>query len=219
LFDFGNTLAFIDYELLAAELGGQRAGFDPLALELAEYKGREAIDRYMMTAPRPDLNEGYRIFFTRWMEAAGIPPGEVESCRERFNALHRIEALWRVVRPGTFEMLERFRAAGFRLGIVSNAEGNIENDARRYGLHKFFDVILDSHVVGVAKPDPRIFKMAVEALGVNPEEALFAGDIYSVDMVGARAAGIEGKLVDVMDSYHWVEHTKIRGIHELHDDF
>src|SRR5438876_561774 len=75
---------------------------------------------------------------------------------------------------------------------------------------------LDSQVVGIEKPDPRIFHLALDRLGVRPEEALFAGDIYAIDMVGARAAGIEGKLMDIMDLYHWVEHAKIRGIHEFH---
>ena len=52
--------------------------------------------------------------------------------------------------------------------IVSNAEGQVEADAKRFGLAKFFDVIIDSHVVGVAKPDPQIFQLALERLGVGP---------------------------------------------------
>ena len=75
---------------------------------------------------------------------------------------------------------------------MSNAEGQVEADAKRFGLAKFFDVIIDSQVVGVEKPDPRIFQLALERLGVGPDEVQFTGDIYSIDIEGARAAGIEG---------------------------
>src|SRR5205823_9691809 len=130
--------------------------------------------------------------------------------------LHVEEMLWRVIRPGTREALEKFRRAGFKLAIVSNADGRVEDHCRRYGIAVHFDTIIDSQVVGIEKPDPRIFHLALDRLGVRPEEALFAGDIYAIDMIGARAAGIEGKLMDIMDLYHWVEHAKIRGIHEFH---
>lgn len=218
LFDFGNTLAFLDYELLAVELSEPERPLVALELERAEYAGRAALDRFLMSGGPPDLNEAYRVYFCKWMEAAGIAPERMVFCRERFSELHKVASMWRVIRPGTIAMLERYRAAGLKLGVVSNAEGHIESDARRFGIHHYFDVIIDSHVVGVAKPDPRIFRLALERLKVAPEEALFAGDIYSVDMVGAHAAGIEGKLVDVMGQYDWVDHAKIRGIHELHQE-
>ena len=80
------------------------------------------------------------------------------------------------------------------------------------GWRDYFDVIIDSHIVGVAKPDPRIFQIALERLGVGPDEVRFAGDIYSIDVEGARAAGIEARLIDQHRRYTWVEHEKIRHI-------
>ena len=77
-------------------------------------------------------------------------------------------------------------------------------------------MIIDSHIVGVAKPDPRIFQIALERIGVGPDEARFAGDIYSIDVEGARAAGIEARLIDQHQRYHWVEHEKIRHIADMH---
>jgi putative hydrolase of the HAD superfamily len=55
--------------------------------------------------------------------------------------------------------------------------------------------VLDSALVGVEKPDPAIFRAALTALGVAAEEALYVGDLYEVDVVGARAAGIEAVLL------------------------
>ncbi len=216
LFDFGNTLAFLDYDALAEEFRRAQPALDATALERAEYIGRQALDEYVMNTAPLDLDRAYELYFRAWMAAAGIPPARIDWCRQRFVALNQAESLWRVVRPGIVEHLRQFRDAGFKLGVVSNAMGNIQSDAERYGLDDYFDVIIDSHVVGVAKPDPRIFHIALAALRVAPEHSLFAGDLYSIDMVGAQAAGIAGcKLIDAMDCYSWVEHARIRGIHQL----
>ncbi len=217
LFDFGGTLAFLDFELLARELSREGRRLDPLALEHAEYAGRAAIDRHLMSGGnRQADNAAYEHFFRGWMTAAGIPDEEFVECATKFGAIHREATLWRVVRPGTLEALEAFKSAGYKLAIVSNAEGQVEADAKRFGLAQFFDVIIDSHVVGVAKPDPRIFRIALERLGVGPDEVKFTGDIYSIDVEGARAAGVEARLIDQHQRYTWVEHEKIRHIGELH---
>jgi putative hydrolase of the HAD superfamily len=214
LFDYGGTLAFLDYDLLAREFSREGRALEALALEHAEYHGRQAIDRHLM-AGASDVIPAYMEFFRAWMTAAGIPAEELEAHRDRFGAIHREASLWRVVRPGTFEALERLKSAGYKLAIVSNAEGQIESDAKRHGLAKYFDVIIDSHVVGVAKPDPRIFQIALSRLRLAPNQVLFAGDIYSIDVLGARAAGIEAHLIDQHDKYHWIEHSKIRHIAEM----
>jgi putative hydrolase of the HAD superfamily len=217
LFDFGGTLAFLDFELLAREFSREGRKLDALALEHAEYAGRQAIDRHLMSATKGQaVNPAYDDFFRAWMKAAGIPGEEFEECAVRFGTIHREASLWRVVRPGTFEALEAFKSAGYKLAIVSNAEGQVAGDAKRFGLADYFDVIIDSHIVGVAKPDPRIFQIALEQLGVGPDEAKYTGDIYSIDVEGARAAGIESRLIDQHQRYTWVEHEKIPHIRELH---
>jgi phosphoglycolate phosphatase-like HAD superfamily hydrolase len=135
LFDFGNTLAFLDYEALAEELRQVLPALDAIALERAEYIGRQALDEYVMKAAPPlDLDRVYDLYFRAWMAAAGVPAARVEWCRERFLAPNQAESLWRVVRPGIVEHLRQFRDAGFLLGVVSNAMGNIQADAERYGL-------------------------------------------------------------------------------------
>ena len=218
LFDFGNTLAFLDYELLAREfsrLGGRK--LDAATMESAEYEGRAALDRCMMSPGGPsDPDQPNRQYFRAWMKAAGIPVDELREHGQRFQALNQEETLWRVIRPGTIDLLERLKSRGFKLAVISNADGRVANDARRFGLALHFDAIIDSQVVGIAKPDPRIFQIALERLGVAPGQALYAGDIYSIDMVGARAAGIEGRLIDRMGRYSWVEHHRIRHAGELH---
>ena len=216
LFDFGGTLAFLDYALLAAEFSRPGRQLDALKLEHAEYAGRAALDHHLMSEKSRDPNAAYEDFFRAWMDAAGIPREEFADISTRFRAMHEEANLWRVVCEGTHEALERLKSAGLKLGVVSNADGRVVADAKRFGLEKFFDVIIDSQVVGVEKPNPKIFQLALEALKMPPDEALYAGDIYAIDMLGARAAGIAGKLIDQHSMYHWIEHPKIRHVGELH---
>ncbi len=214
LFDFGGTLAFLDFELLAREFSRDGLRIDPLELEFAEYAGRAALDRFLMNGGV--LGEySYEDFFRAWMAAAGVPEELMREYGERFRAMHNESNLWRVVRSGTHEALERLKSEGYKLAIVSNADGQVESDARRHGLAPFFDTIVDSHVVGVAKPNPRIFNIALERIGVAPEDALYAGDIYAIDVLGARAAGVDARLIDQHGRYHWVDHAKIRHVGEI----
>ena len=82
LFDFGGTLAFLDFELLAREFSREGRKLDPLALEHAEYAGRAAIDRHLMSEGNAQAtNAAYEHFFRGWMTAAGIPEKEFRRMR------------------------------------------------------------------------------------------------------------------------------------------
>jgi putative hydrolase of the HAD superfamily len=79
--------------------------------------------------------------------------------------------------------------------VVSNSDGRVEEALRAADLRRYFDVVIDSALVGVEKPDPAIFRAALDALDVDPGEALYVGDLYEVDVVGARAAGMSAVLL------------------------
>jgi len=81
-------------------------------------------------------------------------------------------------------------ARRYRLGLVSNFYGNLENVCDDLGLRALFGAIVDSARVGCVKPDPRIFRRALDEVGVGPGDATFVGDSRPRDMVGARDAGI-----------------------------
>jgi putative hydrolase of the HAD superfamily len=86
-------------------------------------------------------------------------------------------------------LLERLRTR-YRLGIVSNFYGNLETVCHNVAIRPLFGIIVDSERAGISKPDPRIFMMAVEGLGVTPADATFVGDSVARDMAGARALGM-----------------------------
>ena len=86
-------------------------------------------------------------------------------------------------------LLARFHGR-YRLGLVSNFYGNLTAVCAEAGIADLFDVVVDSTRVGFTKPDPRIFRHATDALGVDPADAIFVGDSPSRDMAGARNIGM-----------------------------
>ena len=79
--------------------------------------------------------------------------------------------------------------------MVSNSDGRVEEALEAAGLRPYFQVVVDSALAGVEKPDPAIFRAALEVLGIPAAEALYVGDLYDVDVVGARAAGMPAVLL------------------------
>ena len=191
LFDAGNTLVFLDYARLASEVGAvldlpltgpglvQHVPYATEAMERASGNDQDRAATYLET------------LFLR----AGVPSHRLGEVRVCLGRMHRERHLWSSVAERSAEALARLQAAGVRLGVVSNSDGRVEHALEAAGLRCYFDVVIDSALVGVEKPDPRIFQAALDQLGVEPDEALYVGDLYQVDVVGARAAGIEAVLL------------------------
>lgn len=191
LFDAGNTLLFLDYDRMAAAVGGA-LGIPLDARRLAAAAGAAA--RAAERARGLDRDRA-RAYLEALFTAAGVPGARMGEVGERLQRLHRESHLWGRLAPGTRGALERLRAGGLRLGVVSNSDGRVEEALVGVGLRDCFDLVLDSALVGVEKPDPAIFRAALDALGVAPEEALYVGDLYDVDVVGARDAGMQAVLL------------------------
>jgi HAD superfamily hydrolase (TIGR01509 family) len=147
-----------------------------------------------VAAGRTD-RERARTYLEALFTGAGVPRERMDEVARALQRLHEEWHLWCRTMPGTAEALDRLRAAGLRLGVVSNSDGRVEEALTAAGIRDRFELVLDSALVGVEKPDPAIFRAALTALGVAPEEALYVGDLYDVDVVGARAAGMEAMLL------------------------
>lgn len=78
----------------------------------------------------------------------------------------------------------------YQLAVISNNFGNTRGWCDEYGLSPLLDVIIDSTVLGVAKPDTRIFEAALSELGVAASQAIYVGDSYTADMIGGKNAGM-----------------------------
>lgn len=91
--------------------------------------------------------------------------------------------------PGALEALERLQASGLALACVSNWDASLASQLERAGVGRYFATVVSSAEAGAAKPDPRVFTVALERLGVKPERALHIGDTEA-DSEGAAAAGL-----------------------------
>jgi len=103
---------------------------------------------------------------------------------------------WLRLFPDTIEALERLRAAGCRLGVLSNWDDTLEPFLAQLGIRDYFECVISSYMVGVEKPDPEIFTYALRAVGVTAARAWHVGDDVVFDYLGAMAAGMRPVLVD-----------------------
>ena len=196
LFDAGGTLLFLDYPRLAAVVQAAcAAGPEAETLRAAAAAAARELEQ-------DNGSEGERA--ARYLRAlflhAGLDPAHWEAAQAALYRAHREQHLWSGGEPATGGALARLRDAGFRLGVVSNSDGRVAHALAAAGLAQHFDVVVDSRIAGVEKPDPRIFLLALDQLGVEPAEALYVGDVYEVDVVGARNAGLAAALVGVTDA-------------------
>ncbi len=96
----------------------------------------------------------------------------------------------RVFSEGALETLDALKSKGCRLGMISNNDGTCREKCEQMGIDKYFEIIIDSTVVGVGKPSPAIFELALEQMGISAREAAHVGDMYGADVMGARDAGL-----------------------------
>jgi putative hydrolase of the HAD superfamily len=181
----------------------RRAGFeaDGARLDRAHYRGTTSfhID-YTGELPWSEMWAGY---LDRYVDELGVGDDVKSDVIEHLQQEFTAGGLWSRIIPGSIDDLRVLAATGVRLGVVSNAEGTVAVQLREGevlqvgpGIGVQVDCVIDSGEVGVLKPDPRIFAIALDALGLEPEHVWYVGDMPGIDVVGARAAGIEPLVID-----------------------
>jgi FMN phosphatase YigB (HAD superfamily) len=185
LFDVGNTLCHLDHAFIAAAL--TRRGFSVSAhdVAVAEYAAKAAIDA-RMRAQHGGTDAGRRLsYFEIIFETLGASDTIAAPVAE-LQAEDARQSLSRVMQPDTPRVIATLRRRGFTLGVVSNADGRVPAGLAAQGIADEFTTIIDSHLLGVEKPDARIFHIALNGCNVHPAESVYVGDIY-VDRRPRRA--------------------------------
>lgn len=138
-------------------------------------------------------------YFLRLFSGCGVPDEGLHAMGARVREAHHAEHLWTFSMPHTAEVMSRLREDGYRVAVISNADGRMEGALEAAGVREHVEFVIDSEVVGVEKPDPRIFEAGCRALDLPPGACVYVGDLYPVDYVGARGAGLEAVLLDPLE--------------------
>lgn len=211
-FDAGNTLVFPDLERTLAPLRALGIAPNVEQLHAAERATRLQRDQAAAGGTLALGDEQYwRIYYTTLLGGLGVQDEAV------FAALvqeARRSGNWEFVRPGTRDALLQL-GRSFRLGVISNSDGRMEALITRVGLRDCFDAVIDSGTAGYEKPDARIFQAGLRALGAAASESLYVGDVYSIDYIGAQAAGMQAMLFDVCGAYRDSGLPRVESLEEL----
>jgi len=139
---------------------------------------------------------------------------EDDQVRDALVANTQKSANWDKLLPGTREVLDRLKGQ-YPMAVISNADGKIDEVLTRCGISDCFASITDSGNVGHEKPHRAIFDAALGEMKADPSESLYVGDVYSVDYVGARNAGMQAMLFDVAGAYRQREFPRVESLTEL----
>ncbi len=198
-FDAGNTLLRINYAAIVAELSALGVAVGEDAVHRAEWRARVRLDTELLAGG--GVSTESRTTLGRYLEYVLEGVGVTDEATLRAMADWRARfnppvGIFNTPEPTAATALAAARDAGLATGVISNSNGSIASLLGSFGFLSYLDFVLDSFMVGVEKPDPRIFRMALERAHVDARDAVYVGDLYSIDVLGARSAGLSAILLD-----------------------
>jgi HAD superfamily hydrolase (TIGR01549 family) len=196
VFDAGNTLVYVDPRRLMEVFDAGGVPTDLERLREGEISARRRLHERVAEGHRGTEPELWREYFAGLLRGGGADDATLPELARRLREAHAQRHLWTWVEPDTPHALQSLLDGGYRLAVVSNADGRVEGVLEAVGLRRYFEFVVDSEVLGVEKPDPRIFREASRRLGMEAEACLYVGDLYPVDYLGAIGAGMEAVLLD-----------------------
>jgi putative hydrolase of the HAD superfamily len=219
VFDIGGVFSYPDYKPVEAkldELGVGRPG------STNEYRrAHHAGVRALADSGRP--TEEHRADFWAFYDRAyattlGVGSEHLDDVRVAMRNN------WGWVHEENVASFHRLAATGLPLAVVSNNDGTAPEQMRDFGVCQVGDgplpsvaAIVDSTLVGIAKPDPAIFTPALDALGCDPATVLYVGDTVHADVVGATNAGMQVVQLDPFGHHTDFEHARMENLAELVD--
>ena len=213
LFDAGGVLLLPDPEDFRRLMAPFGAAPDDSTCDYAHYVGMREVDR-LGTVDWRAVDDVVSL-------ALGVAEEHLGKACDAVTEVY-LNSTW-VPIPGAAETLVELQTAGYPLAVVSNASGTMEQQLLQHEIcsvdgetHAQVAIVVDSDVVGVEKPDPRIFELALEALGgPDPTRCLYTGDTVLFDVTGARAAGLWPLHVDPFGLCPDDDHDHVKSITEL----
>jgi len=215
-FDFGGTLAHTTSTRAdVVQRGLRQLGHDVAldaiegALEAGRAWQREHRDEFGYDWPRRSA------FYVNWYAAVARAldlPNDAEVGRRLWDTQEDTYELF----PESAATLETLGARGLKLGVISNWDKlNLVEICEALGIARHFQVMLPSAEAEADKPDPAIFRMALQRIGSGAGESMMLGDLYPADVDGSQAVGMTGVLVARGGQWNGPECIVVRGLDEV----
>ena len=215
LLDAGGVLVYTNWSRVSETLARHGVAVPAAALADAEPRAKKRLDVGETIQATNDQQRGW-TYFNLVLTEAGIELSTATAdALAELHAYHQTSNLWETVPDEVRPALATLRRRGHRLVVVSNANGKLRHLFERVGLIDAVDALFDSCDEGVEKPDPRVFNIALERTFSTSETTIHVGDLYHVDVVGARAAGIQPVLLDVAGLYKGCDCPRVRSLDGL----
>jgi HAD superfamily hydrolase (TIGR01662 family) len=210
--DAGGVLLHPDWQRFEAAFARRGIEAPASRLAAADPHVRRSLDTPDGIAASSDATR-WGLYFETLLRTAGVQAGPTTAAvLEELREEHASRNLWRIVAPDAPSFLARMREAGLRLVVVSNSNGTLRAHFDELGLLASFDLVVDSAEEGVEKPDPRIFEEALRRSGADRGRTVHIGDLWNVDVVGARRAGLEAILLDPLDLYREMDGLRVTSL-------
>ena len=213
--DAGGVFIYPNWWRVSEALARHGVQVSPEALKAADVLARRELDDLQVIGATTDASRGW-LFFDLILKHAGVTASDgTAAALAELHTYHTASNLWEYVPDAVLPALEALGARGLRMVVVSNANGTLRAHLDRLAMTRRFDLVLDSADEGVEKPDARFFEIALEKGGADRDTTIHVGDLYYVDIMGARAAGLRGVLLDEGNLRPDADCPRVRSLDEL----
>jgi len=211
IFDAGGVLVFPNFDRLA-EIGN-RVGIitSPEEIAMQHAKLFHGFDEYVAQHHKfPQIQ-----YFQNLIERLTDSRKKILAAVEIILEVEKEQHLWATTELWISKTLQNLKSQGYPMAVISNSEGTVEQILVDLDLRQYFEGVIDSFIVGVEKPDPRIFEIALEQLNWTRTDTIYIGDIFYVDVLGANRAGLGAIHLDKMGLYNDWDGIHLQSIKEL----
>lgn len=215
-FDVGNTLAFLNYSFIKDVSKEFGVDVDVEKIRLIEYQTRSLVNNAVSKATKGDDHSRWILYFSEILKQVGFSDKNIiQNILEKLYLYHKKSNLWNQLSDDVVETLEYLKDKKYKLGVISNSDGRIAQLLSEIGIWDFFDVVIDSGIVGIEKPNKEIFEIALKEIKLEPSECAYVGDLYEIDIVGAKSAGMIGILIDPIGNFNKADCHIIKKINDI----
>ena len=205
LLDVGGIFHLPSHDRIVAAFARADVTVSADVLDRAHYAGAA---QFTVGDLEPDWATRWRAYLDGYITECGVgdDPSIRAEVHTHLDSEFAVGDLWSRIVPGSVDGLRALVKSGVHVGIISNADGSV---AQRLAAQEVLQVgpgmgvdvecVIDSGAVGVSKPDPRIFQIALDAIGIAAADSWYVGDMPGIDVVGARAAGLWPIVMDTYD--------------------